>query len=64
MKRIMVITGVLATFLISSLTSLGQSQSRSEIQPKRTELATLEKSFLEPNEEERARLVKVSGLTR
>jgi hypothetical protein len=64
MKRIMVITGVLATFLISSLTSLGQSHSRSEIQAKRTELATLEKSFLEPNEEDRARLFQVSGPTR
>jgi hypothetical protein len=64
MKRIMVITGVLATFLISSLTSLGQSHSRSEIQAKRTELATLEKSFLEPDDEDRARLFRVSGLTR
>jgi hypothetical protein len=59
MKRIMVITGVLATFLISSLTVLGQSQSRSdilkEIQTKRTELVALEKSFLEPSEEDRVR---------
>ncbi|HVF21485.1 MAG TPA: hypothetical protein VM941_00345 [Pyrinomonadaceae bacterium] len=59
MKRIMVITGVLATFLISSLTVLGQSQSRSdvlnEIQAKRTELVTLEKSFLDPSEEDRVR---------
>jgi hypothetical protein len=58
MKRLMVITGVLATFLISSLTSLGQSQSRSEIRKeienKRAELVALEKSYLEPSVEDRA----------
>jgi hypothetical protein len=65
MKRIMVITGVLATFLISSLTSLGQSQSRSdllkEIQAKRAELVALEKSFLEPGEEDRIRYAEFLG---
>ena len=65
MKRIMVITGVLATFLISSLTVVGQSQSRSdvlkEIQAKRAELVALEKSFLEPGEEDRIRYAEFLG---
>jgi hypothetical protein len=59
MKRITVITGFLATFLLSSLIGLGQAQSRSdvlrEIETKRAELVALEKSFLEPGEEDRAR---------
>ncbi len=65
MKRIMVITGVLATFLISSSTGLGQSQSRSdmlkEMQAKRAELVALEKSFLEPGEEDRMRYAEFLG---
>ena len=58
MKRITVITGFLATFLVSSLIGLGQTQSRSEIlkelETKRAELVALEKSFLEPAEEDRS----------
>jgi hypothetical protein len=58
MKRITVITGFLATFLVSSLIGLGQTQSRSdmlkELETKRAELVALEKSFLEPGEEDRS----------
>src|SRR4026208_506116 len=58
MKRITVIAGFLATFLLSSLIGLGQTQSRSEIlrelETKRAEIAALEKSFLEPAEEDRS----------
>ena len=58
MKRITVITGFLATFLVSSLIGLGQTQSRSEmlkeLKAKRAEIAALEKSFLEPAEEDRS----------
>lgn len=58
MKRITVITGFLATFLVSSLIGLGQTQSRSEVlkelETKRAELVALEKSFLEPAEEDRS----------
>lgn len=65
MKRMMVIAGVVATFLLSSLTVLGQSQSRSdmlkELQAKRAELATLEKNFLEPGEEDRLRYAEFLG---
>ena len=65
MKRITVITGVLATFLLSSLTVLGQSQSRSdmlkELHAKRAELAALEKRFLEPGEEDRMRYAEFLG---
>ncbi|HEY2961033.1 MAG TPA: hypothetical protein VGJ37_01355 [Pyrinomonadaceae bacterium] len=59
MKRFTVITGVLATFLLSSLTSLAQTPSREDllkqIEAKRAELATLEKSFLAPAEEDQVR---------
>jgi hypothetical protein len=59
MKSITVIAGFLATFLLSSLIGLGQSQSRSdmlkELQAKRAELAVLEKNFLEPGAEDRLR---------
>ena len=50
MKKIYVNTGLLATFLLTSLTTFSQSQSREdvlkEIEAKRTELAALEKSLL------------------
>lgn len=59
MKSIRVIAGFLATFLLSSLIGLGQTESRSdllrELEAKRAELAALEKSFLEPGEEDRLR---------
>jgi hypothetical protein len=59
MKSITVIAGFLATFLLSSLIGLGQTESRSdllrELEAKRAELAALEKNFLEPGEEERLR---------
>ena len=65
MKRTMVIAGVLATLLLSSLTCLAQSQSRSdilkEIEAKRAELVALEKSFLEPGEEDRSRYAEFLG---
>ncbi|HEX6284005.1 MAG TPA: hypothetical protein VFZ71_03980 [Pyrinomonadaceae bacterium] len=57
MKKIYVITGLLAAFLLPSLTTLAQSQSRKdllkEIQAKREELIALEKRFLEPAAEDR-----------
>lgn len=56
MKKVSVLTGVLVTLLLSSLTSLAQTQSREEvlkeINAKRAELATLEKAFLSPAEED------------
>jgi hypothetical protein len=56
MKRIFVATGLLATFLLASLTSLAQTQSRSdirkEIETKRAELVALEKSYLEPSQDD------------
>ncbi|HSD48048.1 MAG TPA: hypothetical protein VLB87_15590 [Pyrinomonadaceae bacterium] len=59
MKRSMMIASVLATFLLSSLTALGQTQSRSdvlkEIEQKRAELAALEENFLQPGDDDRAR---------
>lgn len=58
MKSVMVITGVLATFLLSSLTVAAQSQSRSdirkEIEKKRAEIIELEQSYLAPADEDRA----------
>ncbi len=59
MKKIYVVTGVLATLLLSSLTTLAQSQSREdlvkEIDAKLKELAALEKRLLQPAEEDRAK---------
>lgn len=56
MKRIMVLTGILATLLLSSLTILAQTQSREDllrqIEAKRAELNALEKIFLAPSEED------------
>lgn len=56
MNRITVLTGVLATFVLSSLTSLAQTPSREdllkEIRTKRAEVVALEKSFLSPSEED------------
>ena len=59
MKRITVIAGLLATFLLSSLISFAQTQSRGDMQKelrkKHEEIAVLEKQFLEPSEEDQAR---------
>ena len=59
MKKIYVTTGFLITLLLASLTTFAQSQSRAdilkEIEAKHKELAALEKSFLEPAEEDRLR---------
>ena len=59
MKRLTVITGVVATFLLSSLTTLAQTPSREdllrEIETKRAEVVELEKTYLSPAEEDRVR---------
>ena len=63
MKKIYVVTGVLATLLLTSLTTFAQSQSQSqshedlvkEIDGKLKELAVLEKRLLQPAEEDRAK---------
>jgi len=56
MKRTVVITGFLTTFLLSSLAAFAQSQSRSEIlkelRAKRAEADALEKLYLAPSEED------------
>jgi hypothetical protein len=56
MKRVTVLAGILATFIISSLTSLAQTPSREEvlekIKAKRAELVALEKTYLAPAEED------------
>lgn len=56
MKRVTVLTGILVTFLISSLTSLAQTPSREEvlekIKAKSAELIALEKTYLAPAEED------------
>jgi hypothetical protein len=58
MKRLMTVSGILTTLLLSSLTSLAQTSSREdllkEINAKRAELAALEKTFLSPSEEDQA----------
>jgi hypothetical protein len=57
MKKLTAITGVLATFLLSSLTVLAQTQTRedllTQITAKRGELADLEQTFLSPSDEDR-----------
>lgn len=55
MKKIIVIAGVLVTFLLSSLTVFAQSREDllKQIEAKRAELDALEKSFLAPSEEDR-----------
>ena len=59
MKKLTVITGVLAIFLLSSLTSLAQTPSREEvlkeIKAKRAELVALEKTYLAPAEEDQVK---------
>jgi hypothetical protein len=59
MKKIYVVTGVLATLLLTSVTTFAQSQSREdilkEIDAKRKELLVLEQNFLAPSEEDRAK---------
>lgn len=56
MKRVTVLAGILATLIISSLTSLAQTPSREEvlekIKAKRAELVALEKTYLAPAEED------------
>ena len=58
MKKIVIATGSIATLILSALTAFAQTQSRDdilkELQAKRSELATLEKRFLSPTEEDRA----------
>jgi hypothetical protein len=57
MKKLTVVTGVLATFVLSSLTVLAQTPSREDllkqIEAKRIELDALEKSFFSPSEDDR-----------
>lgn len=57
MKRTVVITAFLTTFLLSSLVAFAQFQSRSdllkEIKAKRAEVDRLEKIYLAPSEEDR-----------
>ena len=57
MKRTIVISGFLTTFLLSSLVGFAQSQSRSDIlkqiEEKRAELSKLEKSYLDPAAQDR-----------
>ncbi|HJU93484.1 MAG TPA: hypothetical protein VJ656_11170 [Pyrinomonadaceae bacterium] len=57
MRRIYVFTALLSTLLLSSLAVFAQTQSREdllrEIEAKRAELNTLEKTFLSPSEEDR-----------
>lgn len=57
MRKIYLVTGLLAAFLLPSLTILAQSQSRNdllkEIEAKRKELIALEERFLEPAEADR-----------
>ena len=59
MKKIYVITGVLAALLLSSLTTFAQSQSHEdlvkEIDAKLDELVALEKRLVQPAEEDRAK---------
>src|ERR1044071_7479247 len=58
MKKIVIATGSIATLILTALTAFAQTQSRDdilkELQAKRAELATLEKRFLSPTEEDRA----------
>ena len=58
MKRLMTVSGILTTLLLSSLTSLAQTSSREdllkEMNAKRAELAALEKTFLSPSDEDQA----------
>ena len=58
MKKLTVIAAVAVTLLISSLTSLAQTQSREdilkEIKAKRAELLALEKSYLSPSEDDQS----------
>ena len=57
MKKIVLATAAITTLILSALTTFAQTQSRDdilkELQAKRTELATLEKRFLSPAEEDR-----------
>jgi hypothetical protein len=59
MKKIIIPIGILVTLLLAAVSSFSQTQSREEtlkqIEVKRAELAVLEKSFLSPSEEDKAR---------
>ncbi len=59
MKKITVATGILITLLLAAISNFAQSQSREdllkEITARRAELSKLEKAFLAPSEEDRAR---------
>ena len=73
MKRVTVLTAVVVTVLLSSLTSLAQTQTRQdildEIKAKRAELVALEKSYLAPAEDDQLQYAEFlrtpnSGLVR
>ena len=73
MKKLTVMAGVVVTLLISSLTSLAQTQSREDvlkdIKAKRAELLALEKSYLSPSEADQKQFAEFlrtpnSGLVR
>ena len=59
MKKISIATGVLITLLLAAVSSFAQTQSREDIlkqiEAKRAELDVLEKRFLSPSEEDKAR---------
>jgi hypothetical protein len=59
MKQIVIATGFVLAFTLSTLTGFAQAQSREdilkEIAAKRAELSKLEKAFLAPSEEDQAR---------
>ena len=59
MKKISIATGILITLLLAAVSSFAQTQSREDllkqIEAKRTELDALEKRFLSPSEEDKAR---------
>jgi len=59
MKKITIATGILVTLLLAALSSFAQTQSREEIlrqiEAKRAELDALEKRYLSPSEEDKAR---------
>ena len=59
MKKITIATGVLITLLLAAISSCAQTQSREDllkqIETKRAELDVLEKRFLSPSEEDKAK---------
>lgn len=59
MKKITIATGILITLLLAAVSSFSQTQSREDllkqIEAKRAELDALEKRFLSPSEEDKAK---------